>query len=294
MKKNTLKFLGLCLTLAVAAVMAPRSYAVNLGDAQLAQADETANASSIVGGANVNGAINLFFTGKGQSGSVAASSGAYVTISATAMTFYQPWGTVDTSVGTSGVITYASTLASNTIGSLCDYLTRLGASYTCSLIGAKRNDAPGAILKTQTETDGTNNLAAVGGFSVLNTTNTIISLGITPAPNRRVVLKQCVTNGNMGAADSGLQIYGQLRKYGAVAGTNARDQYGVLADDTYNVWTSTQVTNTNTTTPSSNALPRWIEFATNAHVVVREGNLTGGSGSVQTSANFVSCSWDER
>ncbi len=282
---------SVCLSLTALSALAPRSYATNGQDAVWAAADETANAGSVLGGANVTSAINLQFTGKTQAGGVATSTGAYVTISATAMTFYNPWGTLDTGVGTAGVITYASTLGSNTVGALCDYVQSLGFKYKCVLTGAKRDDPP-KILKTQTETDGTNNLAAAGGFSVLNTTSTFISLGITPAPGRRVVLKQIVSNGFMGAGDNGLQIYGQLRKYGVVASPNAKDFYGVVADDTYNVWTSSQAAAANTTVPSSNALPRWIEFAQGAHVVIREGNTQ--STSVQTSANFIQASWDER
>ena len=291
MKKNLLKVLGLCLTLAAPAVLATRSHAVNLGDAQLAQVDETANSGYVLGGANIGKAVNLFFTGKTQTGTLAASTGAYVTISATAMTFYQPFGTVDATVGTAGVVTYASTLASNTMGALCDYLTSLGSSYVCRLQGAQRNDPP-IILNTQTSTNGTNNLAAAGGFSVLQTTTTFISLGITPAANRRVVMKQCVSNGNMGAGDSGLQLYGQLRKFDAVASPSAVDQYGVAANDSYSVWTSSQVTNTTTYQPSQYAIPRWIEFATGAHVVAREGNVGGAS--VQAASNFLYCLWDER
>lgn len=302
MKKNSKYGAGLrlfltCLTLAAAIVMPSRSYAVPVEDAILRSNDESANSAIVLGGADVVPAVNLLFTGKTQTGAVASSTGAYVTISATAMTFYNPFGTVDTTVGTSGVITYASTLGTNTMGALCDYLAGLGVKYKCTLRGAKRDDPP-IILKTQTATNGTNNLAAtgltplVGGFNVLQTTTTFVSLGIVPASGRRVVLKQCVVNGFMGAGDFGLSIYGQLRKYGTVAGKNATDPWGTLADDTYLVWRSSNVAATDTTVPSSNALPRWIEFAQDAHVVVREGNVA--STSVQTAANFVRCAWDER
>ncbi len=291
MKNNILKVLGFCLTLSAAAVMAPRAYATSgTGDAQSVWYDQAANAGFQAGGANVANAVNLFFTGKKQTGVVAASTGAYVTITATAMTFYQPFGTVDATVGSSGVITYASTPGASTMGGLCDYLTSLGVSYRCILQGAQRADPP-KILKTQTSTDGTNNLAATGGFSVLQTTTTFISLGISPGVGRRVVLKQCVGNGNMGAGDNGLQIYGELRKYGAVASPFAVDQYGVAANDSYNVWTTTNVTNTATTQPV-NATAQWIEFAQGAHVVIREGNV--GAASVQAATNSIACSWDER
>lgn len=288
MKTNYLKVLGLsALTCLSALFMSVRqASAVNSDDAQTSFFDETANGSVLYGGANANSAIQLLFTGRTQSGAVAASTGAYVTISATAMTFYQPFGTVDSSVGTAGVITYASTLSSNQLGSLCDYINGLGYSYKCFLTNARRDDPP-KVLKTQTATDGTANLAAVGGLAVLQTTTTYVSLGITPAKDRRVVLKQCVANGVMGAGDNGLTISGRLRKYGS-----GFDQFGTVADDTYNVWVSTLVSNTATTVPSSNALPRWIEFADNQHVVVRVGNV--GANSVQTSANSIACSWDER
>ncbi len=299
MTKNLLKswnkivLVGLACA-ALVAMHGGKAYATNLQDAQFAQADETANAQTNLGGANINGAVNLFFTGKTQSGGVAASSGAYVTISATAITFYQPFGTVDASVGSSGVITYASTLGSNTMGALCDYLQSLGASYKCSLINAKRDDPPGVVLKTQTATNVTNNLAAAGGLSVLNTTSTYVSLGITPATGRRVVLKQCTVNGQDSGTANFMYVYGQLRKYGVVASANAVDPYGTTADDTYQVWKSSTVQNTDSTKPSSNAVPRWLEFAQGAHVVVRAGLSGGGSGATQTSSNFVSCLWDER
>lgn len=317
MTKNFLKVQGLkalCLTLAVALVLVPRSYAVNLQDAQQAQADETASSAYQVGGANVANAVNLLFTGRTQTGAVATSTGAYVTISATAMTFYNPYATLDTSVGTAGVITYASTLGSNTMGGLCDYLNGLGAKYRCRLMGAKRDDPP-VILKTQTETDGTSNLQATslkplaGGFSVKQTTTTFISLGIQPAPGRRVVLGQCTTNGAGGGAaaganDNGFQVYGQLRKFGAVAPAPVsaelvspvanviRDPYGVVADDTYNVWTSSPAANTATILPGSTIASRWIEFAQDAHVVVRQGNTN--SVEVQAATNSLSCIWAER
>jgi hypothetical protein len=282
------------LILTPAAVMAPVAHAVNLGDAQLAQADETANAGTALGAANVTTAINLSFSGKSQTGSPVTSTGAYVTISATAMTFYQPFGTVDATVGSAGVITYASTLSSNQTGSLCDYINGLGKSYRCLLVGAKRDDPPGVVLKTQTSTDLTNNLAAIGGLSVLNTTSTYVSLGITPAVGRRVVLKQCVVNGQASGTDNFVYVYGQLRKYGAIASPNAVDPYGTVADDTYLVWQSSTVQNTNATVPSSNALPRWIEFAQGAHVVVRVSKSGSGGGAIQTGSNFIDCSWDER
>ena len=291
MKNTILKVLtGLCL-MAAALVQAPAAFAVNSSDAGQDYWNQTANSAIVYGGANVNGAINLSFTNKKQNGNVAASTGAYITISATAMTFYQPATVLDASVGTAGVITYASTLASNTMGALCDYINSLGKSYICRMMNSKRNDPP-VILKTQTATDGTNNLAAAGGLSVLQTTTTYVSLGIQPGPGKRVILESCTGNGNMGGVDSGLYVSGQLRKFGVVNSPNAKDPYGTTADDTYVVWTSTNVANTSTTQPSSYVVPDWIEFAQDAHVVVREGAT--GSTSVQTGSNFVQCIWSEK
>ena len=308
MKNNSkvgtgLRLLLTYLILAAAVVNPSRSHAVNTEDSVMRSANESAVGGHQIGGANNADAVNLLFTGLTQAGAVATTTGAYVTISATAMTFYQPFATLDTSVGTAGVITYASTLGSNTMGSLCDYLHSLGAKYKCTLISAQRDDPP-VILRTQTSTDGTNNLAATsqrplkGGFSVDQATTTFVSLGIIPAAGRRVVLKQCTFNGFKGSGnDNGFQIYGQLRKYGTAnsggaPAASATDQFGTAVNDSYLVWRSSHVAATDTTLPSSNALPRWLEFAEDAHVVVRTGNIA--SDSVQTSANFVRCSWDER
>ena len=300
---KTLRLLLTYLILAAAVVNPSRSYAVNTEDAIMRASNESATGARVVGGANNADAVNLLFTGKTQAGAVASSTGAYVTISATAMTFYQPFGTVDTSVGTSGVITYASTLASNTMGALCDYLHSLGAKYRCTLQSAQRDDPP-VILRTQTATNGTNNLAATvlnplkGGFSVDQATTTFVSLGINPAPGRRVVLKQCITGGGVtGANDNGFSVYGALRKYstvssgGAPAGS-ATDAFGVAVNDSYLVWRSLVPIGTATTIPSSNALPRWLEFAEDAHVVVRQGNTN--TDGVYTSTHSVQCAWDER
>jgi hypothetical protein len=295
---NVIKTLGLCLTLTASAVLPMRSYAVaSLADAQLASADATATAGSVFGGANVVNAVNLFFTGKKQNGTgVTTSTGAYVTISATAMTFYQPFGTVDASVGTAGVITYASTLPSNTMGSLCDYLGTLGASYRCILQGAQRADQP-VILKTQTSTNLTGNLQAAGGLSVLQATTTFVSLGINPGAGRRVVLKQCITRGEAttgggAASDLGFQVSGQLRKFGVIASPAAVDQYGVAANDSYNVFIASPAAATATYYPTQYAVQPWIEFAQGAHVVVRQG--TAGSTTVELGSDYVTCSWDEK
>ncbi len=307
MKKNSnvgtgLRLLLTYLILAAAVVNPSRSYAINSEDSEMLADNQTAVAGNQFGGANNADAVNLLFTGRTQADAVATTTGAYVTITATAMTFYQPFGTLDSTVGTAGVITYASTLGSNTMGALCDYLHSLGAKYKCTLMSAQRDDPP-VILRTQTSTNLTNNLAATvlrplkGGFSVDQATTTFVSLGIIPASGRRVVLKQCVTYGENGANDQGFSVYGTLRKHSTVSSGgppagSATDAFGVAVNDSYLVWRSSPAVATATTVPSANALPRWIEFAQDAHVVVRQGNIA--STTVMTNTDYVRCSWDEK
>lgn len=291
MTKNLKQVWGLLALVVIAvAFMAPRAFAQSLADAQLADVNKYAGAKTLIGGADVNTAINLRFTGQTQAGNPATSTGAYVTISASAMTFYQPYLTADTSIGASGVVTYATYGA--TLGALCDYINNLGRSYICTLVDAKRDDPTGSYLKTQTETNGTGNLAAAGGLNVLQTTSTVISLGITPAPDRRVVLRGCWVNADTDncATGSNLFVYGAPRRYPHV------DRFGNSTDDTYNVWKTT-ITNNVTATypvPATYQLTDWLEFAPGAHVVVRAGYSGGGCAAAQTSANYIYCSYWEK
>ena len=108
--------------------------------------------------------IDLSFTGNKQDGTPAASTGAYVTISTIALTFYQPFGTADASVGPLGVLSYAA-LPMDSLGSLCAYINGLGKSYVCTLVDGKSSDRP-ELLTTQTATDGIDNLAQSSGFKV--------------------------------------------------------------------------------------------------------------------------------
>ena len=282
MKNNTKKLLALTGLLLLCVAMLPRmAGAVNLPDAQLADVDQTMVASTV--DSAKSSALNLVFTGHKQSGLAVTSTGAYVTISASAMTFYQPFGTLDTSMGSAGVVTFASTLGANTMGSLCDYINNRGASYKCTLGGAKRDDAP-ALLATQTATDGTNNLAAAGGETVLVAISGNFSqrLGITPSAGHRVVLHQCVSN--TPGTDT-IVVYGQLRK-------NERgvDQFGVVADDTYPVWSAATAANTTAYQPTQYATMPWIEFATDAHVVVSAGNASNQ----QVATSHLACFWSEK
>lgn len=307
MNKTIKAYMGAALLLGLSLLtFVPAARAVNLPDAVQNEADKTANSRYVKGGADVSNAANLFYVG--------SATEAVVTITATAMTFYAPANVLDTSVGTAGVITYASTLPSNTMGALCDYLNGIGnsiTSYRCKLLDAKRDDAP-VILKTQTGTSGTNDLKAAGGFNVPITTNTIISLGINPAQGKRVVLRHCETNnqdsGNGGSTGNNLYVYGQKRKHGS--GRNLVDMgiacnpagacqqgasiIGAVQDDTDEVFKSSTTQNTTVHQPPlTGFVDSFMEFAPNAHVVVRAGNL-GGTNAAQTQNNWLKCEWWEK
>jgi hypothetical protein len=307
MTKNMKTYVGAALAAALAVLtLAVPARAVNTPDAVQNEADKSANSRYVRGGADVSKAANLYYVG--------SSSEAVVTITATAMTFYAPGNVLDTSVGTAGVITYASTLGSNTMGALCDYLNGIGStitSYRCKLLDAKRDDPP-VILKTQTQASGTNDLKAPGGFNVPITTNTIISLGINPAAGKRVVLRHCQTNnqdsGNGGSTGNNLYVYGQKRKYGngmnlvdmgiACQSNGACSQgaaiVGALQNDTDEVFRSSTTQNTTAHVPAlTSNIDGFMEFAPNAHVVVRAGNLSG-TNAAQTENNHVACEWWEK
>lgn len=263
------------LMFALAAVMPQRAGAVNLNDALLNEADQT-----MVGGyvdSTKSAALTLKYVGTDS------STGAYVTISATQMTFYHPFGTADTTIGSSGVITYSSTLGANTVGSLCDYInTRATRNYSCTLLGAKRDDAP-SVLRTKTAADGVENLAAVAGSSVsFVITAGTIRLGINPTGGRRVVLYGCT--GNINGTDT-LNVYGQLRKWGS-----GYDDQGTVTNDTKLVWSVPTADDTDKVIPQATQLTPWLEFANGAHVVISGGNTTN----MQLAANYVQCFWSEK
>ncbi len=286
MNKNPLKSLGVALMVAMLTPYA--AHASNAQDAQVGWFDATANADQNAGAANNQAqAVNLAYIG--------SSTEAVVTISATAMTVYAPAGVVDSAVGTSGVITFASTLGSNTMGALCDYLngkTSALVNYKCRLLDSKRDDVPGLVLKTQTGTSGTNDLKGIGGANILITTNTYVSLGIQPAAGKRVKLKQCrMNNAANNDAGNNMHVYGQLRKFGS-----GKDAAGVTADDTYLVWKSTGGPTPNvviTEPPLTSAPLAWLEFAQDAHVVVRAGVSGNTTTAAQTANNSIGCFWDE-
>ena len=217
---------------------------------------------------------------------VGTSTESLVTISATSATFYAPFGTADTGVGSSGVVNLDLTTY-DTMGEFCDYINGL-TNYNCALLGCKRDDNPNR-LRDQTEVSGTNDLKAAGGFSVLlDTGSTIealtdvydIRVGITPGSDKRVILKTCTGNANVAGT---IRVYGKLRKYEGVSD-------GVTRNDTTEVWRAVTADDTDLQIPVDITENGWLEFAKDAHVVISAGNGTG----TQAAANFMECQHDER
>jgi hypothetical protein len=296
MKKN---MLGLAAILAVLAVLTPRAWAVNTQDALTAEADKTAFSALVVGGAGNSDLAHIYYTG--------ASSEAVVTIAATHMDFFAPAGTAEATaastggIGTLGVVTYASTLGANNMGSLCDYINST-KYYSCQLTGALRGDAP-VILKTQTETSGTCQLNATGGCKLTNNAADIIRLGIIPNTGRRVILKSVQSYG-VSATDT-VDIYGILRPWNGVV-----DVVGNSVTADTKVWSSAVAgASTLGYAPASSqyVLEPWIEFMTNNTPMSRDygGRLTHpvmgtaydgrvvismgttGDGNTETSADYL-------
>ena len=257
MKKNLI----VLALLSAIAVLTPRSWAVNLGDAQLADSDQTAFSAIVLGGAGGSDLAHLYYVGTGTE--------ALVTIAATHMDFFQPAAVTDTTIGASGVITYASTLGANTMGSLCDYINASATKYRCQLTGALRGDAP-SILKTQTETTGTCSLAAAGGCKLTNNAADIIRVGIIPSVDHRVVLKQVIAYGLCTTDNIG--VYGILRPW-----SSGFDNLGQAVTADTNPWAKvTGAASTVVYQPSQYTIAPWLEFANNKTPMSRDygGHLT--------------------
>lgn len=330
MNKTILKVLGVVLTLAAAAVLAPRSYA-NV-DQQNAFYGQIGAAGLKIGGAVASGnsgsavsttttMLNLFYNG--------TATAAYVTIGASSITFYAPFNVIDTSLGsaTYGATggTYDLSVATmNELGELCDAINGAvaptvgtngsanggaptGSSYHCTLTGGIRSDLSSNFLPNVLEVSGVNNLAAVGGYSIPTSTNSLMSLGILPASGRHVVMNYCSVNS--GNASTGLEVYGVLAKFGV--GAAGKDYFGAPVTDATLAWRSPVVTqNTTTVFPLATAVAQpWLEFGQGGvgftylnppignfyagHVVARvNGFPNGGAGA--TTSNFVSCAWMEK
>ena len=301
MTKNLKKVLGLAalVMLCAAFLTTPGARADNLQDAQQKWYSQNA-ASAYQAGLGSAPVVNLSFNSAAiSSGAAAVSTGAYVTISATAMTFYQPFGTVDNTIGAAGVVTYLTTPSSNTIGAFCDYVNLRGRGYKCTLLNARRNDIVGGLITTQTETDGTNNLAAAGGFSILQATTNFVGIGIYPAKDKSIILRNCSAITQSNGTGNNLYVYGLLSKYkvgppyigGQPTGT---DIVGNTVDDSYLVYASSAVAATQVNAPNAYWNSDWLQFAPNAHVVVRAGLFNGGNATAETVNSYVNCIWSER
>ncbi len=275
---NTIKkFLSLLTFSAVAAFMAVPAFADNLQDAQTAFLKELNMSKIVLGGANTGSGLILKHT------TVAGSTGAYVTISAYTMTFYSPFGTADTNMGTAGAVTFASTLGSDTMGGLCDYINSK-SGWSCTLVGFKRDDGT-SRMQTQTSTDGTNNLEAAGGLNVKISVATGIRLGIVPKDSgKRIILKQCQAK---------TETTSDLYIYGADAKTNgSSDQFGAAVNDSTLVFQQGVASDTLAYMPSQYSIDPWQAFAPGAHVVVAAGVL--GTETAQGTNNYLQCLYSER
>ena len=310
MKKNPLTFLGLCLTLAVAAVMAPRSYAVSGGtaDAVLAAADATAAGARVSGGAigsivSTTTVMNLTYTGSAADAEITVTQASGL---GTVLSFYAPGATLATDIG-AGVATFASgsfdlsvsTMA--TFGQLCDAInTSSKGNWHCTLSGVTRGDSPQQILNTAfTAAAGVNSLKAQGGYSVAVGTATYMSLGIIPAAGRRVILTQCQVN----QEGTALKVFGRPRGF-----SSGYDRFGNSVTDSYLVWNNLLTANTLAYVPSQYTVAPWLEFAANqgfslsappagalaynGHVTVEASNY--GVLLNQTTSNYLQCSWLEK
>lgn len=305
------------LTLTALAGLAPRSFAADTQDAMMKYFN-TITASAVKLGGTVAGSGNnattstttvilqLFYEGP--------STGSYVTIGASSITFYAPYNVVDTSIGNA---TYGATGGTFdlsvstmlTLGQLCDAINTQGViagkpGYNCTLVGGVRSDVSTNFLPNVVEVSGTNNLRAVGGYQVPTSTSALISLGIIPGQNRHIILNYCTANS---AGTPPVQIYGVLDKFGA-----GLDTFGNALTDSNLVWVSPALAaNTTTNVPLATLTPNpWLEFAPiagnqfnytnapvanayNGHVVARVNNYGLGAAN-QASTNFLACNWFER
>jgi len=208
---------------------------------------------------------------------VGASTECQVGLTSSAFTTYAPGGTADLSIDMTAA-------AYDTLGELCDYI-EADADYTCKLTGGKRDDAS-YLLGPITASSSTDAKAA-GGYSVLVSTGGnvktdpyILTLGITPAQDKAVVLKHCI--GNFNVADH-LTVYGKLQKY-----VTATD--GVTRNDTTKVYSKVTTDDTDLTVGNIYSGADWLEFAKNEHVVIR--SIDGDN--TQAAANFIECVWSEK
>lgn len=221
----------------LAMVLLPQSVrAFTTLDATVAEGDKTPVARRVQFSTSTRqlgndmAAFTLFYVG--------TATEAVVSVTQTALTFYAPAGTVDTSIGTAGVLTL-TTAQNSTIGGLCDAINAT-TNYDCIMRDARRSDNS-TLLQDQTfavnKTD--LNLKGPGGYAVAfdtgGVTNTasstapFLSLGITPIEGKRIVLKSCKLNVISGSGYPKLTVSGVLRRE-----ENIND--GLVRNDSSLVW----------------------------------------------------------
>lgn len=212
--------------------------------------------------------FNITYVGASTQAAVVITSGTFGTEA--------PIGTADLSYNI-GAAAY------DTVGELCDAI-QAETDYTCAMTGGKRDDA--SYLTQNAAASTTTDAKAAGGYNVLIDTGGVVdsgvqhilTLGITPASGKSVVLKYCI--GNINVIDS-LNVYGKLAKY---AGDTT-----VTRNDTTKVYSAITADDTDKTIGNIYGVP-WLEFVKDAHVVVRSLDAD----SVQAAANYIECVWDEK
>lgn len=242
--------------------------------------------------ANSTTMMNLYYVG--------SATQATVTVDANSIDAFAPFATADTGFGTSG--SYDTTAAAyDTLGELCDAIDAL-ADYGCELIGAKRDD-DSIKLRDRAGAVG-DNLKTAGGFDVKSDTGPVVvgagtpadtnllSIGLTPASDKHIVLRKCEVNGNV-IAD--WRVYGKSALHSVNSRPNQRKN--IVVDDTTEAWREITADDTAesydfTSASSVSAADGW-HFAKGAHVVVRLGEGALGT-STQVAANFVRCLIEER
>lgn len=248
MTKNLLKLmLKTCpiLTIALVALLgfsAP-SRAINLSESQLAINLQDYDARTISLSTSTAGlaqaAINLRYVGSSTEATVSIDG------SGAGITFYAPNNVLDTSIGVAGVL---STTTYPTVGALCDAIDAT-ANYICTLRDARRSDNS-ALLLGQTAASGLRNLNNVSGFDIAFSTGRLAataapyfySIGITPAPGKRVILKKCDMNAASGtSAATALPIFtvSGVKRKSENTPISESSVMGPLYDDTRVIWNQT-------------------------------------------------------
>lgn len=343
---NKMKTFLMCSVAAIIASLAacPRATAgSNNMDPVTAFYNKKANSAIRIGwGATNGGTVNTWNSAASTTTSVmnlsytGTAASANITVSGGCITFYAPEGTVDTTIGSATCGQTGGTFDMNgasvtTLGQLCDQINGIqgpfalsgnanggapsGGNYHCTLTDGYRSDVAAQVVPAVTEAVNVNNLNSVGGYTVPMATDTILSLGIVPAPGKHVELNYCTVNGP-NASIGAVIVYGVKAKAGV--GASGVGLFGAIESDSTIAWESPAPSaNTTTNEPLSTIVPQpWITFggggafnyhqtqgsigginvpvgnAYNGHVVVRASNYGTGNAPA-TSSNFLSCNWNE-